>query len=163
MGKPAVGIELTVEERRELGRLAGRQRTAQGLTSRARIILLAAYGLENHEICKELDVDANTVGKWRRRYAERRLGGLMDKPRPGAPRRISDEDIAEKIRMTLETPPQRATHWSLRSMAAAVGHAPSTIDRIWRTFGLQSHPIKTFNLSMDHFTELQNQDAKPIE
>jgi transposase len=149
MGKPAVAIELTVEECRELEGLAGRRRTAQGLARRARIVLLAADGLKNRDICAELDVDPNTVGKWRRRYAERRLEGLMDEPRPGAPRRIGDEEIAETIRMTLERTPRHATHWSLRSMAAAVGHAPSTIHRIWKAFGLQPHRVETFKLSTD--------------
>lgn len=149
MGKPAVTIDLTTEERRELEGLAGRRRTAQGLARRARIVLFAAAGLENQDICAELDADANTVGKWRRRYAERRLEGLMDEPRPGAPRQIGDEEIAETIRLTLETTPRHATHWSLRSMAAAVGHAPSTIHRIWKAFGLQPHRVETFKLSSD--------------
>ena len=149
MGKAAVGIKLTVAERRELDGLAGRRRTAQGLARRARIVLLAADGLENRAICAALDVDANTVGKWRRRYSERRLEGLMDEPRPGAPRQIGDEEIAETIRLTLETTPRQATHWSLRSMAMAVGHAPSTIHRIWKAFGLQPHRVETFKLSTD--------------
>jgi transposase len=149
MGKPAVAIDLTEDERRELEELARRRRTAQGLARRARIVLLAAEGLENKEICAELDVDANTVAKWRRRYAARRMDGLMDEPRPGAPRQIDDDEIAETIRLTLETTPRNATHWSLRSMAAAVGHAPSTIHRIWKAFGLQPHRIETFKLSTD--------------
>jgi transposase len=149
MGKPAVAIELTEEERRGLEGLAGRRRTAQGLARRARIVLLAADGLENKEICVELNADANTVGKWRRRYAERRMDGLMDEPRPGAPRQIGDDEIAETIRLTLESTPRNATHWSLRSMAAAVGHAPSTIHRIWKAFGLQPHRVETFKLSTD--------------
>lgn len=149
MGRSAVFIELTQAERLELEGLAGRRRTAQGLARRARIVLLASEGLENKEICAELSVDANTVSKWRRRYGERRLDGLMDEPRPGAPRRIGDEEIAETIRLTLETTPRKATHWSLRSMAAAVGHAPSTIHRIWKAFGLQPHRVETFKLSTD--------------
>ncbi len=149
MGKPAVSIDLTEEERRELTGLAGRRRTAQGLARRARIVLLAADGLENKEICAKLDVDANTVGKWRRRFADSRVDGLLDEPRPGRPREIGDEEIAETIRLTLETTPRGATHWSLRSMAAAVGHAPSTVHRIWQAFGLQPHRVETFKLSKD--------------
>jgi transposase len=94
-------------------------------------------------------VDANTVGKWRRRFAERRLDGLHDEPRPGAPRRIGDDEVAAVICRTLEETPPDATHWSLRTMAAAVGHAPSTIHRIWRAFGLQPHRTETFKLSSD--------------
>jgi transposase len=149
MGKPAVAIELTCEERRELEGLSARRRTAQGLARRARIVLLAADGLENKDIYAELEVDANTVGKWRRRYAERGMDGLTDEPRPGAPRQIGDEEIAETIRLTLETTPRHATHWSLRSMAPAVGHAPSTIHRIWKAFGLQPHRVDRFKLSTD--------------
>jgi transposase len=149
MGKPAVAIDLTLAERRELEGLAGRRRTAQGLARRARIVLLAGEGLENQDICAELDVDANTVSKWRRRFAERRVGGLFDEPRPGRPREISDDEVAETIRLTLETTPRGATHWSLRSMAAAVGHAPSTIHRIWQAFGLQPHRVESFKLSKD--------------
>jgi transposase len=91
----------------------------------------------------------NTVAKWRRRFAEQRLDGLYDEPRPGAPRQIGDEEIAETIRLTLETTPPDATHWSLRSMARAVGHAPSTIHRIWTAFGLQPHRAESFKLSSD--------------
>ena len=149
MGKAAVAIELTVAERAELEGLAGRRRTAQGLARRARIVLAAADGMANKTIAQALGADENTVGKWRCRFAEQRLDGLYDEPRPGAPRRIGDDAIAEMIRLTLETTPADATHWSLRALAAAVGHAPSTIHRIWRAFGLQPHRSETFKLSTD--------------
>src|SRR3954447_25242604 len=132
MGKPAIGIELTGAERRELESLARAQKTGQALARRARIVLAAAAGLENKAICVAVGADANTVSKWRRRFAERRLDGLLDEPRPGAPRTIGDEEIAETIRLTLEARPPGATHRSLRSMAEAVGYAPSTVHRIWR-------------------------------
>jgi transposase len=112
-------------------------------------VLLAGEGLENKEICAELGVDPNTVGKWRRRFAERRVDGLLDEPRAGRPREIGDDEIAETIQLTLETTPRGATHWSLRSMARAVGHAPSTIHRIWQAFGLQPHRVESFKLSTD--------------
>ena len=146
---PAVSIELSAEERRELEGLARRRRTAQGLARRARIVLRAADGLQNKTIAAELGTDPTTVGKWRRRFAERRLDGLYDEPRPGAPRRIGDDAIAETIQRTLEETPADATHWSLRSMARASGHAPSTIHRIWKAFGLQPHRSETFKLSTD--------------
>src|SRR5438094_2614600 len=149
MGKPAVAIALTVAERVELEGLASRRRTAQGLARRARIVLAAAEGLENQVIARTLGADENTVGKWRRRFAERRIEGLRDEPRPGAPRQIGDAEIAETIRLTLETTPPDATHWSLRSMAVAVGHAPSTIHRIWKAFCLQPHRSESFKLSTD--------------
>jgi len=149
MGKSAVSIDLTASERAELESLAGRRRTAQGLARRARIVLAAAGGLENQVIARRIGADVNTVGKWRRRFAEHRIDGLHDEPRPGAPRQIGDREIAETIRLTLETTPRGATHWSLRAMAEAVGHAPSTIHRIWKAFGLQPHRVETFKLSTD--------------
>ena len=150
-GRVAVAIELSVSERRELDELARRRRTAQGLARRARIVLLAAEGLENKTIAAELGAAPDTVGVWRRRFAERRLEGLHDEPRPGTPRRISDDAVAETIRRTLEETPADATHWSLRSMARSTGYAPSTIHRIWRAFGLQPHRSKSFKLSSDPF------------
>ena len=150
-GRVAVAIELSVSERRELDELARRRRTAQGLARRARIVLLAAEELENKTIAAELGAAPDTVGVWRRRFAERRLEGLHDEPRPGTPRRISDDAVAETIRRTLEETPADATHWSLRSMARSTGYAPSTIHRIWRAFGLQPHRSKSFKLSSDPF------------
>ena len=149
MGKPAVAVELTSAERAELESLASRRRTAQGLARRARIVLAAADGMENQVIAEVVGADQNTVGKWRRRFAEQRIGGLCDEPRSGAPRQIGDDEIAETVRLTLETTPPAATHWSLRAMAAAVGHAPSTVHRIWKAFGLQPHRCETFKLSSD--------------
>lgn len=150
-GRVAVAIELSVLERGELAGLSRRHKTAQSLARRARIILAAAEGLENKVIAERLGVNVNTVGTWRRRYWERGLDGLYDEPRPGAPRQIGDDAIAETVRLTLETTPRDATHWSLRSMARAVGYAPSTIHGIWRAFGLQPHRSKTFKLSSDPF------------
>lgn len=151
MGKPAVTIKLTDDQRAELESLVRRRQTAQGLARRAEIVLLAADGLQNKEIVARLGKDANTVGKWRRRFAEHGLDGLDDEPRPGTPRKIGDDDIAETIRTTLEETPVDATHWSLRSMAKATGYAPSTIHRIWQAFGLQPHRSETFKLSTDPF------------
>lgn len=149
MGKTAVRIELSGAERSELESLARARKTGQALAQRARIVLAAAAGLENKAICKQIGASANTVGKWRQRFAGSRLDGLYDEPRPGAPRQIGDDEIAETIRMTLEAAPVDATHWSLRSMAKAVGHAPSTVHRIWKAFGLQPHRTETFKLSGD--------------
>jgi transposase len=112
-------------------------------------VLAAANGLTNKEIAAKLNICAHTAGVWRRRFAADRMDGLYDEPRPGAPRRIGDDEIAATIRKTLETRPRGATHWSLRTMAKAVGHAPSTIHRIWRAFGLQPHRSETFKLSAD--------------
>ena len=148
-GRIAVTIELSASERCELEGLARRRRTAQGLARRARIVLLAAEGHENKKIAVDLGTTPDTVGKWRRRFDIRRADGLYDEPRSGAPRTIGDDAIAETVRLTLETTPRDATHWSLRSMARSVGYAPSTIHRIWRAFGLQPHRSETFKLSSD--------------
>ena len=143
-------MALSDDERAELERCLVVARR-QGLARRARIVLAAAEGLENKEIAVRLEASADTVGKWRRRYAAEGLDGLYDEPRPGAPRQIGDDAIAEAVRLTLEETPPDATHWSLRSMARASGHAPSTIHRIWRAFGLQPHRSETFKLSSDPF------------
>jgi transposase len=145
----AVAIDLTETERGELEALLRRHGTAQALALRARIVLLAADGLTNSAIAAGWGIDKHTVGKWRNRFAAARLDGLHDEPRPGAPRQIGDDAIAETIRMTLESRPAGATHWSLRAMARATGYAPSTIHRIWQAFGLQPHRQETFKLSSD--------------
>jgi transposase len=145
----AVAIVLAEAERAELEGLVRRQKTGQALARRAHIVLLAADGITNTAIADRLQVAKHTAGTWRERFARERLDGLRDEPRPGAPRTIGDEAVAETIRKTLETRPAGATHWSLRSMAAATGHAPSTIHRIWRAFGLQPHRQETFKLSTD--------------
>jgi transposase len=145
----AVTLVLSDAERNELQALVRRQKTGQALARRARIVLLAADGLTNTAIAARLGVAKHTAGTWRGRFARDRLDGLRDEPRPGAPRQIGDEAVAETVRKTLEARPAGATHWSLRSMAAATGHAPSTVHRIWKAFGLQPHRQETFKLSAD--------------
>jgi transposase len=147
-GKASV-IVLSVDEQQELESLTRRRSTGQALALRARIVLAAAKGGHNRAIAERLRIARGTVGKWRERFAQLRLDGLHDEPRPGAPRQIGDDKIADTIRRTLETRPAGATHWSLRTMAKAVGHAPSTIHRIWKAFGLQPHRSETFKLSAD--------------
>ena len=145
----AIAIVLDDAERDALLALTRKHGAPQALVERARIVLAAASGLNNKQIAAEARACAATVGTWRNRFAERRLDGLYDEPRPGAPREIGDEEIAATIRKTLETLPKGATHWSLRSMAREIGHAPSTVHRIWRAFGLQPHRSETFKLSSD--------------
>jgi transposase len=145
----ASAIELSAAERSELESLARRRSTGQALAMRARIVLAAAEGLTNVRIAKQLGVFKSTAGRWRERFAEHRVDGLYDEPRPGAPRKIGDAAVAEVIRLTLETLPEGATHWSLRSMAKRTGYAPSTIHEVWKAFGLQPHRSETFKLSTD--------------
>jgi transposase len=142
-------IELTVEERAQLEAWARRRSSAQALAQRSRIVLLAAEGRKNLEIARALGVYRPMVTKWRNRFADQRLDGLVDEPRPGRPRTISDEQVEEVIVRTLETTPKDATHWSTRSMAAEVGLSREAVGRIWRAFGLQPHRQDSWKLSKD--------------
>ena len=130
----AVAIVLSDRERVELERRVRRRKSSHGAARRARIVLLAADGLSNLAIAEKLGVSRRTVGLWRARFAERRLGGLDDEPRPGAPRKIGDDKIAEVVTRALETMPDGATHWSRRSMARATGISATTVHRIWGAF-----------------------------
>jgi transposase len=129
-------LELTEAERRELQSLAGWRSSAQGLAERARIILACAEGEQNKQVAARLGVAENTVGKWRRRFVDHRLEELRDEPRSGTPRTIKDEEIEALIVRTLEATPPDATHWSSRGMAKASGLSTSSVQRIWRAFGL---------------------------
>lgn len=142
-------LELSEAERAELQSLASRRSTAQALALRARIILACAEGGQNKAVAARLGLDRQTVGKWRRRFIEQRLDGLHDEPRSGAPRTIDDVRIEAVIVRTLESLPPDATHWSSRGMAKASGLSVSTVQRIWRAFGLQPHRLETFKLSTD--------------
>jgi transposase len=145
----AVAIELTGEERAQLESWARRRTSAQALAVRSRVVLLAAQGLGNAEIARRLGVHRPMVRKWRARFAEDRLDGLTDEPRPGRPRTITDAKVEEVIVRTLESTPSNATHWSTRAMAAEVGLTQSAVLRIWRAFGLQPHRTDTWKLSRD--------------
>ena len=145
----AVEVVLSEAEREQLESWARRGKSAQALAQRSRIVLAAAEGLKNTEISRRLSLDHATVGKWRSRFAEHRLDGLLDEPRPGRPRTISDAQVEEVIIKTLESRPTDATHWSTRSMASEVSLSQSAVSRIWRAFGLQPHRTETWKLSKD--------------
>ena len=145
----AVQIVLTDEERAALQAWTARRKTGQALALRARIVLAAAGQLTNREIAALEGVSPPTVTKWRNRFAERRLEGLLDEPRPGRPRTITDEQVEAVITRTLEGPPRDATHWSTRSMAREAGVTQNAVLRIWRAFGLQPHRQERFKLSKD--------------
>lgn len=148
-GRELPAIELNEAERAELMSLASRRKTAQALALRARIILACAEGGQNKVIAERMGLDRETVGKWRRRFTAQRLEGLRDEPRSGTPRTLEDARIEAVIVRTLETLPPDATHWSSRSMAKASGVSISSVQRIWRAFGLQPHRLETFKLSTD--------------
>src|SRR5215210_3976189 len=145
----ATPIELTDEERAQLQSWARRRNSAQALAQRSRIVLMAAEGHKNVDIARALGVHRPMVTKWRNRFAESRLDGLIDEPRPGRPRTITDEQVEEVIVKTLETTPTDATHWSTRSMATEVGLSREAVGRIWRAFGLQPHRQESWKLSKD--------------
>ena len=150
MGKLRLAIvELSAGDRAELESLANRRKTAQALALRARIVLGCAAGAHNKDVATRLGIDPVTVSKWRRRYLADGLDGLRDEPRSGTPRTVDDARIAAVITRTLESLPADATHWSSRGMARASGLSASTVQRIWRAFGLQPHREGTFKLSTD--------------
>ncbi len=148
-GRVAVPIELDEAVRVELTARSRRRKSLRADAQRAQIVLLAAEGLSNLAIARQLGITRVTVALWRQRFASRGLEGLADEPRPGAPRRIGDEKITEVVTATLETMPAAATHWSTRSMSRASGLSISTVHRIWRAFSLQPHRSETFKLSTD--------------
>lgn len=149
MARPLAPLCLTDPERSELRGWERRPTSAQAMALRARIILRCAEGGSNQDVADELGVNRITVGKWRRRFMEIGLDGLLDAPRPGVARQITDEDVERVIAKTLEETPRDATHWSTRSMAEVTGLSKSSINRIWRAFSLQPHRIDTFKLSND--------------
>ena len=148
-GRKLESLELTGEERQVLQDWARRRKTAQGLATRARIVLLADEGWTNSAVAEHVHVTRVTVGKWRSSFLEHRLDGLTDEPRPGAPRKVSDAEVERVIAKTLESTPKGATHWSTRSMAEVSGMSATTVRRIWHTFALQPHRTDTFKLSND--------------
>jgi transposase len=145
----AVVVVLTDEERSQLEAWARRPKSAQALALRSRIVLASAEGGSNVEVGDRLGVARSTVRKWRNRFAEQRLDGLLDDPRPGRPRTVTDDQVEAVITKTLESTPRNATHWSTRSMAAELGLSQSAVSRIWRAFGLQPHRQESWKLSKD--------------
>lgn len=149
IGRPKTELVVTDEERGELNGLIRRRSTPRAMALRARIVLRCALGQTNPQVAEALEVSMPTVGKWRKRLFENRLAGLRDEPRPGGPRGIRDEVVAEVVTLALETKPKNATHGSTRSMAKRVGLSPTAVSRIWRAFNLQPHRESTFKLSTD--------------
>ena len=148
-GRPIALLALDGAERETLEQWTRRPKTAQELALRARIVLACADGRSNTGVAAELRVCVDTVGKWRSRFLEQRLDGLLDQPRSGRPRMIDDADVERVIALTLEATPKDAIHWSTRSMARRSGLSHNTVSRIWRVFALQPHRTETFKLSAD--------------
>lgn len=148
-GRPIPALELTENERESLSQWMRRPKSAQALAQRARIILACAEGLNNTQVGDRLHLTVQTVGKWRSRFVQKRLDGLLDEVRPGTSQRLTDKEVEEVLTMTLESTPKDATHWSTRSMAQACGLSHMSVHRIWQAFALAPHRSETFKLSKD--------------
>lgn len=138
-------------QREELQRIARQSRSRRSVAFRARIILRCAVGTDNAAVARSLKTTGFTVGFWRKRFIAGGVNALLDEPRPGAPRKLGDDAIERVVKLTLESVPKGATHWSTRSLADKTGMSQSAISRIWRAFGLQPHRTKSFQLSSDPF------------
>jgi putative transposase len=151
LGRPKAALVVSAQQRQQLESLASSRSLPAGLVMRARMILMSAAGINNQEIARQLRTTKATVGKWRRRFLERDVAGLHDDLRPGRPRPIGDDQVAQLIRKTLESQPKDGTHWSLRRIARQTRLSKSTVHRIWQAFGLQPHRQRHFKLSNDPF------------
>jgi transposase len=148
-GPKPTPITSTGDERAKLTGWARRPTSAQRLALRARIVLSAADGRANAAIATDLHVTVPTVRKWRDRFSARRLEGLVDEPRPGGPRTITDTQVEAAVTRTLESKPAHATHWSTRTLARELGLSQTAVARIRRAFGLKPHRRSSFNLPTD--------------
>lgn len=149
-GPKPLSLELSDHECRVLRGWLRKQTASQALVLRSRIVLACAEGRPNAKVAQDLGVSRETVRKWRARFAADRLEGLVDRPRSGAPQRITDEQVEAMVSRTLgQSPPAGDSHWSTRSMAEAAGMSQSAVSRIWRAFGLKPHIVETWKLSTD--------------
>lgn len=144
-------VVLTREERLQLESIARSRSMPHGLVRRAQIVLGAADGLGTSELARRYGVSRPTVNLWRRRWHEAGLAGLHTELRPGRPRTIDDERVADLVATVLNSKPEGQTHWSVRSLAAQTGVSPTSVHRYISLFGLQPHRSKSFKLSNDPF------------
>ena len=152
MGRPKAELVLTQAEHDQLHAMARSRSLGAALVTRARLVLACAAGEPNSAVAQRVDLTNATVGKWRRRFIERRISGLYDELRPGKPRTIEDERVAELIHKTLHTKPSDgSTHWSVRTMGEETGISPTSVHRYFKLFGLQPHRSESFKLSTDAF------------
>ena len=150
-GRPIQPINLSQDVKNQLQSIARSRSLPHGLVRRAKIIIMAAQGLNNKTIAQKIDLSAAVVGMWRKRFIQQGLMGLYDEPKPGGPRSIRDEQVARLIRKTLNKKPKDGTHWTCRSIAKETKLSKSTVNRVWNAFGIQPHRQKHFKLSTDPF------------
>ncbi len=145
-GRPVPELLLSESERATLTAWTRRAKCPQALALRARVILLCASGKSNTDAAAALHITIQTVGKWRQRFLEKRIEGLLDEPRPGTPRKLSAADVGRVLDMTLESAPSHTAHWSTRSLAEATGLSRASIHRIWRAFSVEPRRPETFRV-----------------
>lgn len=150
-GRPKAELILTNEQREQLNSLAGSRSLGHGVVTRVKVVLMAADGMNNKTIAEKLSLCNETVGRWRKRFILYGFEGLHDELRQGRPRTVTEEQIAELIRKTLKSRPKDATQWSCRSISDETGISKSTVNRLWKAFGLQPHRQRHFKLSNDPF------------
>ena len=150
-GRPKAELRLSAEEQAQLSGLVVSRSLPHALVARAQLVLWAAQGHSTSAIAQRLGWSKATVGKWRRRFVERRVSGLHDELRPGRPRRYRDEQVAMLIKRVLHSKPAAATHWTVRAVAGETAISKSTVARYFALFSLQPHRSKSFKLSTDPF------------
>jgi putative transposase len=151
VGRPIPPLEFSDEVKKQLETMANSRSLPYAQVRRAQIILMAAEGFTNTTIAQRVDLSISMVGIWRQRFIDQGLMGLYDQPKPGAPRTISDEQVAELVQKTLKKKTKGATHWTCRSIAKETNLSKSTVQRIWSAFNLQPHRQKYFALSTDPY------------
>jgi len=151
----AAAVALNSEQRQALERMARARSMPARLVERARIVLLAADGMENKQIARRMNLTEKKTARWRSRFLAGGIAALQkDAPRPGKPRTIAEQQVKRVVEMTLHQKPANATHWSTRTMASAAGISEASVRRIWHAHGLKPHLVRTFKLSRDpQFTE----------
>jgi transposase len=149
MGRPKAELVLSEVERAALDQMRRRGSIGASMKLRATIVTMCAEGRDSVDVAEDLGITQQTVGKWRRRFLDRRLDGLFDEPRVGRPRTVTDEDVQRVIDTTLQEKPRASTHWSTRMLAKELKLSRDAVQRVWRAFGLKPHRAETFSLSRD--------------
>lgn len=150
-GRPKPPLKLSEHDLKQLESMAHSRSLAYAHVRRAQIILMSANGLTNTQIAQKVGLSIRMVGHWRQRFIDQGFMGLYDQPKAGAPRSISDEQVAQLIQTTLNKKPKGATHWTCRGIAKETNLSKSTVQRIWAAFNLQPHRQKHFTLSTDPY------------